>query len=182
MARSRPTPTFLSLLVALAVPLPAHADEPNADGPRPVLAFEAGLSLAEPTAVVGVEAGVRIDGWTVLCEVDWNPFFSIGGQAVVHAGVLNVGLGLEHIFAGGLLRTAVFGGSSTLLDETALDAAGTTGVFVEVIPLSLRIPIESDRVTLRVDPVSAHLVAPVLSGLPLVRYEFRHAVSIEVIP
>jgi hypothetical protein len=154
----------------------AHADA------QPVIALEAGASLAEPSLVVGLEGGVRLGAFSILLEVDWNPFFSIGDNDVIDPGVLDVGLGLEHVFADGLLRTAIFAGTSTLLYDTAFDAAGTTGVFVEIVPLSLRLPIAASVLTLRVDPISAHLIAPVLSGLPMVRYEFRHAVSVEWSP
>lgn len=167
---------MLALLISL-FPATAAADVQG------VVALEAGVSFAEPSLVAGVEAGVRIDGqWTLLIEVDWNPWFAIAAPDPVEPGALNVGIGLEHIFADGLLRVAAFFGTCTLLFETALDQAGETGVFVDVVPLSLRLPVVDDLLTLRFDPISAHLLAPVMSGLPLVRYEFRHAVSLELTP
>jgi len=167
------------LLASILLSLPASA---SAEA-RGVAAVEAGLSLAEPSAVVGVEGGVRVDGqWTFLLEVDWNPWFAIAAPDPAEGGVLNVGVGVEHIFADGLLRAAVFFGSSTLLFDTALDQGGTTGLFIEVVPLSVRVPLVEDLLTLRVDPISAHLIVPVITGIPLVRYEFRHALSLEVTP
>lgn len=171
---------MLARALALAlwlIPASAAADV------RGVVAVEAGVSFAEPSLVAGVEAGVRVDGqWTLLLEVDWNPWFAIAAPDPVEPGALNVGVGIEHIFADGLLRVAAFFGTSTLLFETALDQAGDTGVFLDVVPLSLRLPVVDDLLTLRFDPISAHLLAPVMSGLPLVRYEFRHAVSLELMP
>lgn len=168
-----------ALLGSLLVLCPATA----AADAQAVIAIEAGLSLAEPSAVVGIEGGVRVDReWSFLLEVDWNPWFAIGAPDPAEGGVLNIGVGAEHIFADGLLRTAAFVGSSTLLFDTALDQGGTTGLFVEVVPLSVRIPLVQDLMTLRVDPISAHLIVPVLTGIPLVRYEFRHALSVEVTP
>jgi hypothetical protein len=153
--------------------------------PRPlrsVLALEFGLSIAEPSLVVGIEGGLRVDDqWTFLLEADWNPWASIEGP-FVRSGAFNIGVGLEHIYERGLLRTVAFVGSSTLLYQTALDSPGTTGIFIELIPLSVRVPIEHDLVTLRIDPISAHLLAPSLGSIPLIRYEFRHVLSIEVTP
>jgi hypothetical protein len=163
------------------VALPAWcvlAPRASAD-PRAVLAVELGASIAEPSMVVGAEGGARFGAWAVLLEVDWNPLFSIGGNDVWDSGVLNVGVGVEHVFEGGLLRAALFLGTSTLLHETAFDGAGTTGAFVDLVPLSVRLPLGHGALTLRIDPISAHLVAPVLSGLPMVRYEFRHSLSVE---
>ena len=51
---------------------------------------------------------------------------------------------------------------------------------MDFVPISVRVPLEGDVVTLRIDPVSMHLLAPVLSGIPLIRYEFRHVLSIEI--
>ena len=194
-------------LLVLGVALPLRAEEPVAEGvataqepaavteepPAPgegvrarehrwVVALETGFSLAEPSIVVGGEVGVRTQDWSILLEVDWNPFISISSSSPVVAGVLNIGAGLERIYAGGLLRSAFFFGTSTLLYRTAFDAPGTTGVFADLIPISIRLPLAKDRLTLRVDPISMHLIAPVLSGLPFLRYEYRHAVSIELTP
>ena len=148
-----------------------------------VVALEAGMSLAEPSLVAGVEGGIRIDDeWSFLLEVDWNPWLAIAAPSPVELGVLNIGGGIEHVFADGLLRAAIFVGSSTLLFDTALDAAGSTGLFIDVVPLSVRVPVVDGTVTLRIDAISAHLVAPVIDGLPIMRYQFRHAVSLEVTP
>lgn len=167
----------LLALVLLSIPAPAAAEV------RGVAAVEVGLSLAEPSAVVGIEGGLRVDHqWTFLLEVDWNPWFAIGAPDPAEGGVLNVGVGVEHVFAEGLLRAALFAGSSTLLFDTALDQGGTTGMFLELVPLSVRVPLIDDVMTMRIDPISAHLIVPVLTGIPLVRYEFRHAVSFEVTP
>ncbi|MBX3273247.1 MAG: hypothetical protein KF729_23485 [Sandaracinaceae bacterium] len=170
------TSSTAALLVALLGLAPAAA-RADVEG---VFALETGLSIAEPSLVVGVEGGVRLDRqWTFLLEIDWNPWFSIEG-AVVHEGALNIGVGVEHIYQDGLLRSALFVGTSTLLYQTALDVPGTTGPFVDFVPISVRVPLEGDVVTLRIDPVSMHLLAPVLSGIPLIRYEFRHVLSIEL--
>lgn len=168
-----------ALCAALAI---ASASTALADV-RGVGAIEVGVSLAEPTLVIGAEGGVRIDGqWTFLLEVDWNPWLVITGPAIATAGVLNIGVGVEHIYHEGTLRSALFLGSSTLLFESALDQAGSTGFFVELVPVSIRIPLVEDVCTLRIDPVSMHLIVPAFGVLPLVRYEFRHVVSVELMP
>jgi hypothetical protein len=170
------------LLAAACAALALAASTARADL-RGVAALEVGVSLAEPTLVVGVEGGVRVDGqWTFLLEVDWNPWLTITGPSLATAGVLNVGVGVEHIYHQGTLRSALFLGSSTLLFESALDQAGSTGFFIELLPVSIRIPLLDDVCTLRVDPVSMHLIVPAFGVLPLVRYEFRHVVSVEITP
>ena len=175
----RPFLAAVSLATILGSPALSRAD----DDVRAVVAFEAGASLAQPSIVGGFEAGLRLnDEWSFLLEVDWNPWISISAPDPVELGALNVGVGVEHIFADGLLRAAVFVGSSTLLFDTALDQAGATGIFLDLVPLSVRVPLVENVVTLRLDPISAHLVAPVLAGLPLVLYQFRHVVSVEVTP
>ena len=149
---------------------------------RGVVAAEVGISLAEPTAVIGIEGGIRIDDqWTFLLEADWNPWLQVSGPLAT-AGVLNLGVGVEHIYHEGTLRSALFFGSSTLLFESALDQAGTTGVFVELLPISVRLPIDRNVITMRIDPVSMHLLIPAFGVLPMVRYEFRHAISLEWMP
>ena len=178
MSRSLPI-GLAALIAASALTKTASAD----DDVSAVVAVELGASLAEPSLLAGVEGGVRINGeWSVLLEVDWNPLFSIAGPDVITPGLLNVGVGFEHIYEDGLLRFALFVGTSTLLFQTLLDGPGSTGIFFDLVPISIRVPIEEGKVTLRIDPVSGHLLAPVLSGLPLLRYEFRHVLSIEVTP
>lgn len=173
--------SWLALGVVLSVACAGSATRARADV-RPVVAVEVGLSLAEPSLLVGIEGGIRVDGqWTFLLELDWNPWLSLEGPAV-RSGALNIGVGVEHIYQDGLLRSALFIGTSTLLYETALDQPGATGAFIDIVPISVRIPLERDVVTLRLDPVSMHLLAPVLSGIPLIRYEFRHVLSLEVTP
>jgi hypothetical protein len=172
--------TRIALATALAL---GWASTAEAEDIRGVVALEAGLSLAEPSFVVGVEGGVRINGeWSVLLEIDANPWLTLNGPDAVTAGVLNIGVGAEHIYHGGTLRSAFFVGSSTLLFESALDQAGTTGFFIELLPVSVRIPIDRTGFAVRIDPVSMHLIVPSTSPvLPLIRYEFRHAVSLELV-
>lgn len=175
----RISPLLLGVLISMMSSMgPAVASAE----PQLVGAAETGFSLAQPSLVVGVEGGVRFDRWTFLLEVDWNPFITLGGPTLFVGGVLNIGVGVEHLYAGGLLRSAFFVGTSTLLYDTALDSPGTTGLFIDLVPLSVRLPIVANHLTLRVDPVSVHLIAPVLSGIPLIRYEYRHVISLELTP
>jgi hypothetical protein len=139
-----------------------------------------GGSLVEPSLLAGVEGGVRWGDWGLLGKVDWNPWFNVAGaDDLLVDGVLNYGIGGEVLYFNRRCRTAVFTGASTLLFETPLDEVGETGFFVDVISVSLRWPM-SDSLFLRLDPGTVHLVAPVLSEIPLVVIEYRHTLSLEL--
>ena len=112
-------------------------------------------------------------------KADWNPWFS--PQAVQDAlkpGILNLGIGVEHLYFNDRCRFTASLGSSTLLFDTALDEAWTTGFFIELSPVSLRWPL-TEELTLQVEPTSISLAMPVLSGIPLVSFQYRHGISLE---
>ena len=140
---------------------------------------QSGLSFNSVSANLGVEAGIRKPSYGLFFKADWNPWFS--PQAVQDAlkpGILNLGIGVEHLYFNDRCRFTASVGSSTLLFDTALDEAWTTGFFVELSPVSLRWPL-TEELTLQVEPTSISLAMPVLSGIPLISFQYRHGVSLE---
>ena len=166
---------FKLLLIFLLLGLGpvAHAS------PSTFIITQSGLSLNSTSANFGLEAGIRQPSYGLLFKFDWNPWFS--PQAVNDAfkpGVLNLGLGIEHLYFDNRCRLTISAGTSTLLFDTALDDAWTTGFFIETSPVSLRWELNEDF-TFQIDPISISLAMPVLSGIPLVSFQYRHGVSLE---
>ena len=143
------------------------------------LGFEAGGALSAPafnTALVASygEASVRYFG-----KLEWNPWLMPQSSTDrFRAGALNIGLGAEYRFLNDRVRTGMALGVSRLMFQTALDEKGSKGVFLELIPLGIRWPLEGDW-TIRFDPVSISVVAPVLSGIPLILLQYRHTAAVE---
>jgi hypothetical protein len=135
--------------------------------------------LANVNFGYGLRGGLEQERWGLFAHVEQSAWLGteLGGGVV--PGVLNIGVGVEHRFAGGLIRSSVTVGPSVLLFATALDPAGSVGVFIDLRPLGLRWALDS-RLTLGFDPLNVALLAPVLTGFPLLRTQFRSAVVIEV--
>ena len=69
-------------------------------------------------------------------EVGHNAWFATGVRRDFSAGVLNIGVGGEYRFHEDKVRMSISGGSSTLLFESVLDPAGTTGWYAAIKPAS----------------------------------------------
>lgn len=165
----------LLALVWLGAAAPASAAPPM----RGQLSLSTGGSIYEPSLVLGLEGGLRWGWFGVAAKLDWNPWITTQEQDMVELGALNVGAGVEFLYFGGRCRSAVFFGPSILLFETALDQPGATGVFLDIHAVELRWPL-SGRFTLKLAPITFHLVMPVMSGIPLAVLEYRHTVGVEV--
>lgn len=135
--------------------------------------------LVDPSLGWGVRLGLGArDGWGVFAQLEQNIW--IPTQSLTpFPGVLNAGLGVERRFAGGLMRSSLAVGTSTLLFDTALDQVGDTGLYLDVRPLGLRWSPARDLV-IGFDPLSLVVAAPVMTGLPLVRVQYRTTLSTEV--
>jgi hypothetical protein len=128
----------------------------------------------------GFRGGYRHRGWGVFAFFEQDMWLaSEMGMDVVN-GVFNYGLGLDVIHGGGYVRSALAFGLSTLAYDTDLDRAGTTGIFIDVHPLGLRHTVHR-RVILGFDPLTFTLAAPQLSGIPLVRIEYRTTLYAEAV-
>lgn len=164
----------------LLVPLPAAAGlSVGVEGHAALLSGAQRQPLVDPSMGWGVRLGLGArDGWGAFVQVEQNIW--IPTQSLTpFPGVLNAGVGVEHRFAGGLMRSAVAVGTSTLLFDTALDSVGDTGLYLDVRPLGLRWS-PTGFLTIGLDPLSLVVAAPVMTGLPLVRIQYRTSLSTEV--
>jgi hypothetical protein len=143
---------------------------------------QSGVSLNSTSMNLGLEAGIRKPSYGIFAKADWNPWFATQDiQDSLKPGVLNLGIGIEHLYFSERCRFTFTAGTSTLLFDTALDEAATTGFFIEVVPVSLRWPL-NDELTFQIEPTSITLAVPVLSGIPLISFQYRHSVSLEWTP
>ena len=163
----------MMMVLVIGISAPVHAASSY------FVTSQSGLSLNSASANLGLEAGLRTPNYGIFAKADWNPWFS--PQAVNDAlkpGILNVGVGMEYLFFNDRCRFAISLGTSTLLFDTALDDAFTTGFFIEMSPVSLRWSL-TEELTLQLDPTSISLAMPVISGIPLVSFQYRHGISLE---
>ena len=93
-------------------------------------------------------------------------------------GAFNIGLGGEYLYFARRMRTALYIGPSVLLFDTGIDEAGTTGIYLDVRPTGIRWRLH-DQVLVQFDPLTFTIVAPSLSGIPLVVIEYRTALAVE---
>lgn len=123
--------------------------------------------------------GYRWDRWGVFVSLEQNAWVTTeAGETGLRAGALNIGLGAELMYAYGLLRASLALGPSILLYESALDPAGTTGFYMDLRPAGIRWHL-TEWFALMFDPVSFALVAPVLTGIPLLFVEYRTTLTTE---
>ncbi len=127
---------------------------------------------------MALEAARRWERFGILAKVDWNRWVNTQKPPMLTQGTLNIGLGGEFFYFEGRARAALVAGPSILLFRTVLDRPGKTGVFVDVYPSSLMWRL-TGPLFIRVDPLSFHVIAPVLDSIPLVVFEYRTSVALE---
>lgn len=172
---------WLSLLTAA----PAAADLPDLTGPYAqfeghlsLLSDLVGRSLLAGTFGYAGRGGWRFGPWGVFVQVEHNLWVTSELEQDVVTGALNVGVGGELVYADGFVRTSLALGPSVLVFDTALDEAGSTGVFLDLRPVGLRWALDPQW-TLGFDPLGFSLVAPVLEGIPLVQVTYRTGLYLE---
>lgn len=138
------------------------------------------VDLAPGSVTIDYAARLAYEGpdWAVVASIEhalWRAP-ELGGQAWQHA--INVGVGVERYHRSGLLRTMLLVGPSFLARSNDLDDKGEVGLFVDLRPLGFNWRF-GDRWALVVDLFHITLVAPVLSGVPLVDFQFRSTIGIE---
>jgi hypothetical protein len=145
---------------------------------QPPVTSSAGWRVAN-SSMAGVTCGYR---WRALdaflrAEIDhWSDAREDGSRDQVLA--LNAGPGAAFTYAGGRVRSSLAGGLSVLLEPTDIDRAGSTGVFVDLRPITLRWPVAA-RTWIGVTPLSLTVMMPVLTGIPLVQLEYRTSIQAE---
>jgi hypothetical protein len=170
---------------------PAGAIEPAGIADGPFVRAEGHLSLLSEAGDTGrrltrafggaVEAGWRWDGWGAFLDVSPNFWLSSEDEGGETQGVLDLGLGGEALYGGGLLHTTVAAGASILLLETFIDEPGQVGFYLDVHPVGLRWQVGDGHV-LGLDPLSLAVQAPALDGIPLLEVQYRTSLTWEIAP
>ena len=137
-------------------------------------------SLVAGTFGYGARGGYRWNSWGLFLAVEHNMWVATEYHAKVVQGAVNVGLGGEFIYADGFVRTSVAAGPSILAYDTVLDDAGNVGLFLEARPLGLRWTVH-EYLVIGLDPLNFAVVAPVLSGIPLVYIQYRTMIYLEAV-
>jgi hypothetical protein len=126
-----------------------------------------------------VRAGALAGHWGLFMHVEQSLWQGTEYAAKLEPGTLNAGPGVEYRFAGGVVRSSLSAGVSVLLFDTQLDRRGSVGAFVDLRPVGLRWQL-SPGLGIGLDPISFVALAPVLSGLPLIRLQYRTTLVFEV--
>ena len=126
----------------------------------------------------GVDVGGRWGIWGGYVHVEHNLWISNELSTQVTNGALNIGVGGEYHWHEGRGRTSLAAGPSVLLFDTLLADAGETGFFLDLRPTGLRFDV-GDDLTITTDPLTFTVVAPVLSGIPLVVIQYRSVITLE---
>ena len=116
--------------------------------------------------------------WGAYFQIEHNLWTETELESTVRQGVLNLGAGGERLYFLRRMRAAAALGPSILLYDTALDDAGTTGLFFDVRPTGVRWPL-GNRLLLVLDPLTFTVVLPVLGGIPLVQIQHRTVLALE---
>ena len=130
------------------------------------------------TTQEGVYVGWRAGRWGLLLRAEHTLWRIAEGDRNRTQHALDLAAGLERFHSSGLLRFALYVGSSTLLRSNRLDDPGQPGFFLDLRPIGLFFDLRG-RWRLGVDPLHFALVAPTLSGVPLVEVQFRSSVLLE---
>lgn len=100
----------------------------------------------------------------------------LGGRAWQTA--LNIGFGFARYHRSGLLRTMLLVGPSILTRANDLDPAGSVGLYLDFRPLGFSWRV-NERFAIVADLLYMTLVAPVLTGVPLIDFQFRSSLGVE---
>lgn len=141
-----------------------------------------GMSNILPAFGYGVQVGHRWDDLSGFVQIEQNLWYATEStHGGLSAGALNIAFGFDAVYADGNVHTSVAAGPSILLSSTPIDEAGHIGVFFEIRPIGLRWKAE-DHLGFTLDPLSLAIVAPVLTGIPLVHVQYRTSMGMEVLP
>lgn len=122
------------------------------------------------------QLGYRWDTWGLFGRIEHNLWIASEFSRSVETGAFNIGIGGEYLFFRKRMRASVAFGPSVLLFSTGIDDPGSVGVYLDVRPSGIRWAL-SENVLVQWDPLTFSVVAPVLSGIPLVMLEYRTALS-----
>jgi hypothetical protein len=134
--------------------------------------------VAELTFGYALRGGAAFGRWSAFTQLEHNLWKPLEQDSGLVPGVLNIGVGAGLSYAGARMRGSLALGPSILLFSTAIDRAGSVGLFVDFRPASIRFR-PTSSITLVLDCIAFSLAAPVLSGLPLMRVQYRTILGVE---
>ncbi|MFT5433940.1 MAG: hypothetical protein ACI9OJ_004652 [Myxococcota bacterium] len=143
-----------------------------------ILSDAADKALLSGTFGYAVRGGYRWNSWGVFAQFEHNLWLATEQSVEVVSGVFNIGVGVDVTYARGFVRSSLVVGPSILSFDSALDDAGTTGVFFELRPVGLRWVVH-ENIMVGLDPISFALIMPVLSGIPIVEPQYRTTFTVE---
>ena len=179
------TPAAPATETATTTPAPAPAPKPSRPPIR--LAAESHGSLlnsgeGSPNLNIsfgfGIRGGIEFGQWGIFLHVENDVWGATTYGYKFQPGVMNYGVGADFRYAGGFVRTALTIGLSTLLFNTPLDKAGSTGIFLYAVPVGLRWQL-SKLVTFGLDPINFVIAMPSMTRIPLAHIEYRFGISVE---
>lgn len=178
-------PIFLWSAGAAAVKLKALEKMSKLQGPfvqaevhLSVLSDAADRALLAGAFGYAFKGGYRYKGWGFYLHIEQDFWVTTELDAKVVQGAVNIGFGVELTYARGFVRSAFALGPSILAFDTALDKAGSTGVFFDLRPVGLRFTVHR-YIVIGLDPLTFTMVAPVLDEIPLINIEYRTVVYVE---
>lgn len=145
---------------------------------------EVGASLIEarqeillPSWQPGFQVGRRFGRTGVFFHFEYNESFDFT-QEVKKLEVYHLGVGVDHLFLYGRVRTALSTGLAILGTQTDFDEKGTKGWFLDARPLSVRFDAFGKGV-FEVTPLGLNVSIPVARGIPLILLSYYTTVSLE---
>lgn len=136
------------------------------------------LSTRSITVHFSVQAAYHIQDWAFVVAAEnarWRAP-ELGSRTWQRA--INVGFGIARYHRSGLLRTMFLVGPSILTRANDLDPAGSVGLFLDLRPLGFSWRV-NESIALVADLLYMTLVAPVLTGVPLIDFQFRSSIGVE---
>lgn len=176
--RLPPSPLLICALLAPSTVSAQGSTTPAAPAMDWSIEAQIGSAILSPSLDLALEGSHRWERFGVLVKADWNRWINTQKDPLFTNGALNLGIGAEYWYLDGRARSAVVVGPSVLLFRTVLDDVGTTGLFLDLYPTTLCWSL-SGPLHLRLDPLSFHVVAPVIDVIPLIFLEYRTSVALE---
>jgi hypothetical protein len=137
-------------------------------------------SFINVTSGYALHVGYRVGRWGVLAQVERNYWLPTELSHELKPGALNIGVGGDWFAFRDRVRFSVTAGPSILWFDTAFDAKGSVGLFIDLRPAGLRWTFPH-LVALVFDPLSLAIVAPVLGDPGILQLEYRTVLGVEMV-
>ena len=169
-----PDESILSLLTREDI---ANADSWFATAEVGASLYEARQDLFMPRWQPAISAGKRFGRTGVFGQFEYNESFDFT-QDVKKLEVYHVGIGVDHVFLYGRVKSSISAGFAILGTNTDFDTKGTRGWYADFRPITLRFPAFTNQV-IELCPLSMNVSVPVNRGIPLILFSYFTTLSIE---